>query len=58
MADISMCCSENCESKKSCFRKLAKPSEYQSYVYFGGLGNENIILKCEYYISTKNDKKS
>ena len=58
MADISMCMSENCESKSTCYRKLAEPSSYQSYVYFGGLGNEKIILKCEYYISAKNDKKS
>lgn len=34
MADISMCKDNTCPSRKTCFRFIAKPSEYQSYMKF------------------------
>lgn len=34
MPDITMCKSENCPAKQTCYRFLATPSEYrQSYLY-------------------------
>lgn len=32
MVDIAMCSRRDCEDKNTCFRYLAFPSEYQSYI--------------------------
>lgn len=34
MPDISMCINQNCSKKKSCYRFMAEPSDWQSYVNY------------------------
>lgn len=34
MPDISMCATEDCPLSDKCYRKQAKPDEYQSYSKF------------------------
>lgn len=34
MPDISMCSNEACERKKDCYRYVAIPSSWQSYMQF------------------------
>lgn len=34
MADISMCCNQNCPKRSRCYRFMAVPSETQAYSYF------------------------
>ena len=49
MADITMCINESCPKKGSCFRFLARPSEFQSYAFFSGGDGD-----CAYYILSVN----
>ena len=36
MADLTMCMTKDCELEQLCYRKLAKPSNNQSYAKFSG----------------------
>lgn len=54
MPDISMCLSENCPIKDSCYRAQAKPSAYQSWCDFEYSCNEDSGF-CE-YIKVINNK--
>lgn len=47
MPDISMCTSENCQMKDSCYRVQAKPSTYQSWSNFEYSCNEESGF-CDY----------
>jgi hypothetical protein len=49
MADITMCINQSCPKKGSCFRFLARPSEFQSYAFFSGGDGD-----CAYYILSVN----
>jgi hypothetical protein len=44
MPDITMCTNEECPLKKSCYRFMGIPSQWQSFSHFSG--GEN----CEAYI--------
>lgn len=41
MSDITMCTSENCPVRATCYRQRAKASEYQSWCNFEYTCNEN-----------------
>lgn len=41
MADITMCTSENCPVRDSCYRVQAKPNQFQSWSNFEYTCNEN-----------------
>ena len=47
MADITMCTSENCTVRDSCYRAQAEPSDIQSWSDFEYTCNENSGL-CDY----------
>ena len=47
MADLTMCASENCPMKNSCYRVQAKPSVHQSWSNFEYVCNEDNGF-CEY----------
>lgn len=47
MPDISMCTSENCPMRHSCYRVQAKPSTYQSWSNFEYTCNKDSGF-CEY----------
>jgi hypothetical protein len=40
MPDICMCKNEKCPKKEECYRYMAKPSEWQSYIEFKNICNE------------------
>ena len=54
IADITMCTSQNCPYRASCYRSQAKPSEYQSWSNFEYTCNENSGFSD--YISIKPKK--
>jgi hypothetical protein len=41
MPDITMCSSENCPMRGSCYRSRAKPNKLQSWTNFEYFCNEN-----------------
>jgi hypothetical protein len=45
MPDITMCLDHNCKQNKTCFRYLAKPSQYQSYF----VGSPKVDNYCNHY---------
>ncbi len=47
MPDITMCLSESCPVRDTCYRKQAKPDKYQSYSIFDYTCNEDNGF-CEY----------
>lgn len=47
MADISMCEGIGCLQKESCYRFIAEPSKYQSYLIIPPY--KCSIEECEYY---------
>lgn len=54
MPDISMCLSDNCPMRDSCYRVQAKPSQYQSWCDFKYTCNKDSGF-CE-YIKIINEK--
>ena len=48
MVDISMCAEKACPKAKICYRFIAKPSEWQSYLTPNKTGGE-----CELFIMAK-----
>lgn len=52
-AKFTMCTSEYCSMKDKCYRKLAKPSEYQSWSNFEYTCNEDSgfedYIKCDVF---------
>ena len=53
MVDISMCSRRDCPKKDTCYRYLAFPSEYQSYLII----DTPIIDNCDYYWRCRNPKE-
>lgn len=55
MVDISMCSRRDCKDKHTCFRYLAFPDEYQSYIMIDiqDPSKEN----CEMYWRCRNPKE-
>ena len=53
MVDISMCDRRDCKKKNTCFRYLAFPSEYQTYLIIDTPDTDN----CEYYWRCRNAKE-
>ena len=49
MTDISKCCGEGCKLRDTCFRYLAEPSEYQSYLTIAPSSDTECVMywKCE-----------
>ncbi len=45
MPDITMCKGEDCESKYTCYRFTAEPSDRQSYFFGSPIENNG----CDYY---------
>jgi len=46
MPDITLCTNNTCTAKRTCYRFMAEPSEWQSYMAFGDIhGN-----KCSSFI--------
>lgn len=55
MVDISMCDRRDCEDKNTCFRYLAFPDEYQSYLTVDI--QEPNKRNCEMYWRCRNPKE-
>lgn len=55
MVDISMCSRRDCKDKNTCFRYLAFPDEYQSYIAVNI--NEPSKDTCELYWRCRNAKE-
>lgn len=59
MPDIAMCKGETCTLKETCYRFLAKPNEYQTYLINPPIETlPNGDHKCDYYwkITPKEDE--
>lgn len=54
MADISMCNRRDCGKKNTCFRYLAFPDEYQSYIMIDKIDIED---GCDMYWRCRNSKE-
>ena len=50
MVDIAMCNRRDCPQKRTCYRYLAFPDEYQTYLII----DTPTIDKCEYYWRCRN----
>ena len=50
MVDIAMCARRDCPDKHTCYRYLAFPDEYQTYLII----DTPIIENCEYYWRCRN----
>jgi len=55
MVDISMCTGRGCNDKNTCFRYLAFPDEYQSYIMIDTRDMDR--EKCEMYWRCRNAKE-
>lgn len=55
MVDIAMCNRRDCEDKETCFRYLAFPDEYQSYILID-IQNPN-KKSCSYYWRCRNPRE-
>ena len=53
MVDIAMCNRRDCERKYTCYRYLAFPDEFQTYLII----DKPIIDDCEYYWRCRNPKE-
>lgn len=54
MPDITMCTNDECPLRESCYRYMAKPSEYmQSYAVFEWKAGKKGKVDCEYYVKIK-----
>ena len=49
MADITMCATEECPLADTCYRKLAKESEYQSWAIFE-FKEIGFCVSCKSYV--------
>ena len=58
MADINMCDNQECSSRGECYRSMATPSAYQSWVMF----NEHLRSNsgnCRHFVRfVKHDRKA
>lgn len=53
--DISMCKNNTCPLRMTCYRFIAKPSEFmQSYGYFEWIENLNNVPICDAYWEIEN----
>ena len=50
MVDIAMCSRRDCPKKTTCYRYLAFPEEYQTFL----LIETPVIKECEYYWRCRN----
>lgn len=55
MVDIAMCSRRDCKDKQTCFRYLAFPDEYQSYIVIDI--KEPDKSSCENYWRCRNPKE-
>lgn len=55
MVDIAMCSRRDCKDKQTCFRYLAFPDEYQSYIMIDI--EEPDKSNCEHYWRCRNPKE-
>lgn len=53
MVDIAMCARRDCPNKRTCYRYLAFPDEYQTFIMI----DKPIIDDCEYYWKCRNPKE-
>ena len=53
MVDIAMCNRRDCEHKHTCYRYLAFPDEFQTFIIL----TEPDISNCEYYWRCRNPKE-
>ena len=53
MVDIAMCARRDCSRKSTCYRYLAFPDEYQTYLVIDTPDTEG----CEYYWRCRNPKE-
>ena len=53
MVDIAMCSRRDCPNKNTCYRYLAFPDEYQTYLII----DTPIIDNCEHYWRCRNPKE-
>lgn len=54
MADIAMCKRRDCAKKNTCFRYLAFPDEYQSYIM---IQKQDLSEGCDMYWRCRNKKE-
>jgi len=54
MVDISMCNRRDCAKKNTCFRYLAFPDEYQSYIMINDI---DLSKGCDRYWRCKDAKE-
>ena len=52
MPDLTMCDTNKCEIRESCYRFMAPPSMYQSWSHW-----ESKNGKCEGFVPVKGEKK-
>lgn len=50
MVDIAMCNRRDCKHKQTCYRYLAYPDEYQTFLII----DTPVIDKCDYYWRCRN----
>lgn len=53
MVDIAMCNRRDCERKHTCYRYLAFPDEFQTFIIL----TKPDISNCEYYWRCRNPKE-
>ena len=54
MVDIAMCNRRDCKKKRTCFRYLAFPDEYQSYII---IEQPDLSEGCDMYWRCRNAKE-
>lgn len=54
MVDIAMCRRRDCAKKNTCFRYLAFPNEYQSYIM---IQQQDLSEGCDMYWRCRNKKE-
>lgn len=55
MVDIAMCNRRDCKDKNTCFRYLAFPSEYQTYIILDILEPDKDV--CSHYWRCRNSQE-
>ena len=55
--EITMCASQNCPKKDTCYRVQAKPGDYQSWSNFEYVCNEENGF-CDYMFEVKQRKEN
>jgi len=55
MADITMCDNQKCDNRKSCYRVMARESDWQSWQVFN-YGNSDHTL-CAHFVEVVEHKR-